>query len=154
MPRSRLQWKQYRGASGVFSSNWTLFWCRAPLCRVKVFKTYNKGVTHRQYNLEQSLQKVFKSDMPDQRDKNKKFIGSWLPLGLAAGIETWLRRHPKKDRTDFLIEASLSRLEQDGIIVSMPEEVSKGRPRKEIPKSAYDLVREEPAPYQIKKKPR
>lgn len=75
-----------------------------------------------------------------------------MPLGLAAGIETWLKRHPEKDRTDFLIQASLSRLEEDGIIVAMPNEVPKGRPRKEIPKSAYDMVREEPVPYKITKK--
>ena len=74
------------------------------------------------------------------------FIGSWIPLGLAAGVETWLQRPEQKesgkDRTDFIIEASLSLLADAGIEVTIPAEYKGGRPRKTLPAAAFDMVRE------------
>ena len=79
--------------------------------------------------------------MPSQRDPNKKLISCWMQLGLVAGIETWLKlkKNAGKDRTDFLIEASLLHLKTEGITVEMPVEVAKGRPRS-VPQEAYALV--------------
>lgn len=84
--------------------------------------------------------------MPRQRSKDKMFIGGWVPLGVAAGVEVWLNRaenlEAKKDRTAFIIEASIKFLAAEGIEVTVPTEYSVGRPRKQLPKAAFDMVRE------------
>lgn|ERR1035437_5752480 len=117
-----------------------------------VDKVLTRCVTPSMIILEYFMIKVFNSGVPDKRHPNKKFVGSWVPMGLAAGVETWLKRHPQKDRTEFIITAALKLLEADGIIVELPPETAKGRPRQELPKEAYDYVRETSTPYVIKKK--
>jgi hypothetical protein len=88
--------------------------------------------------------------MPGKHAKDKVFIGGWIPVGLAAGIERWLEKNATKDRTNFIYEAALDKLRASGIEVQFPAEYGKGRPRKSLPKEAYDLVSETALP----KKPR
>ena len=88
----------------------------------------------------------------NKRSKDKIYIAGWVPVGLAAGIEMWLKKNPSKNRTDFMIASSLEKLFEAGIQVEIPADYSNARRRKELPASAFAMLKE--VPVTNKEKPK
>lgn len=57
-------------------------------------------------------------DMPNQRAKNMKFIGAWVPLEVADAVHLWTKKQSSERRacqSDFLVEAFKEKLDAEGI---------------------------------------
>jgi hypothetical protein len=66
---------------------------------------------------------VFNSDVPNQRAAGMKFIGAWCPEDVTQAIESWIDREKRVsrrrvNRSDFLLEAVMEKLEAERIPVS------------------------------------
>jgi hypothetical protein len=49
------------------------------------------------------------------RAAGKKLIGAQASAAIWAGVDEWLRRNPRKSVTDFVIEASMEKLDHEKI---------------------------------------
>jgi len=78
--------------------------------------------------------------MADQRAEGKKLIGAQASAELWAGVDEWLVRNPGKTVTDFVLAASLEKLERSGIDVDQADVLRDRRGRRPQSKSSSKIA--------------
>ncbi len=63
------------------------------------------------------------------RAAGKKLIGAQASSAIWAGVDEWLRRNPRKSVTDFVIEASMEKLDLEKIPYDRDAALFDGRRR-------------------------
>lgn len=74
--------------------------------------------------------------MAGQRADGKKLIGAYASRGLRDAVDEWLRVHPRKTQTAFILEAIVEKLKLEKIPIDENEVFGDGRRRKPIHKSS------------------
>jgi len=67
--------------------------------------------------------------MPNKRQEGKKLIGAQATPELCVAIDTWIAKHPRENRSSFLLLAAVEKLQRDGIPIDIDQALRDGRTR-------------------------
>jgi hypothetical protein len=68
--------------------------------------------------------------MPGQRAKNKRMLGAQVDVALFAAVEKWRSLNPRKSTSDFILEASMAKLDNENIPYDRDSVLADRRARK------------------------
>ena len=86
------------------------------------------------------------------RAVGKKLIGAQASAAIWAGVDEWLRRNPRKSVSDFVLEASIEKLEREKIPFDKNAALFDGRRRVPAAITTYPDIR--PNFHVMNEKPR